>query len=530
MAGTKVKERMRREVIAVHPDDDLSSKALIRKLRRFHTLPVLDRNEQLVGLLTEQALLGSGARATEREVGELTVGELMSHEPATIGDDATVADAAGMLLELGFRHLPVVDPDGHLVGIVSERDLRMQLGTDLRGWYEAPSAMLDQPLAEVMTREPITLSPEAKVESALESFSDDRVGALPVVDEAGTPVGILSYVDVLAWLREQETSERAGANEAELPEKMRAAAIDRYGGPEELHVETLPVPHPKGAEVLIRLRAAGVGVWDSAVRSGAFQLGKQSFPMVIGNDGAGEVVAVGEKAKRFRVGEKVYAFGREGGFYAQYVAVDESEVARIPEGMSLEEAATLGADGITALLGLEDELELNEGDAVMIFGASGGVGHLAIQLAEHMGAQVFAVASGADGVALARKLGAEGAVDGKKEDVLEAARGFRPQGFDAALVLANSPALEPALAAIKEGGRMAHPHGVMPPPKAPKGVSSRAYDGTPSAEGFERLNRWIEQGPFHVEVEHLFSLEDAAQAHLAVSRHHLGKLALRVGA
>lgn len=90
-----------------------------------------------------------------------------------------------------------------------------------------------------------------------------------------------------------------------VPAQMKAAAFDRYGGPEVLHAETLPVPRPGPTEVLVRLDSAGIGVWDPYVRSGELKLGPDRFPAVIGNDGAGEVVAVGDDVDGFRVGDRV---------------------------------------------------------------------------------------------------------------------------------------------------------------------------------------------------------------------------------
>ncbi len=313
-----------------------------------------------------------------------------------------------------------------------------------------------------------------------------------------------------------------------VPAQMRAAAIDRYGGPEVLHAETLPVPSPGPTQVVVRLDSAGVGVWDPAVRSGELELGSRTFPQVIGNDGAGEVVAAGDEVQRVRVGDRVYAYSFAGGFYAEYVAVDEDAVAPIPRGLSTEEAGVLGADGVTALRGLDDQLHLSAGQTLMIYGASGGIGHLAVQLAKRMGARVLAVASGPDGVALVRRLGADAAVDGKRDDVARAARELAPGGLDAALVLVSGTSLEPALATLRKGGRIAHPNGVEPPPKGRPGVEVLAYDGEPGRDVLERLNRLIAAGPFHVEVGRTYRLEDAARAHREIGQHHLGKLALRV--
>jgi NADPH:quinone reductase-like Zn-dependent oxidoreductase len=316
--------------------------------------------------------------------------------------------------------------------------------------------------------------------------------------------------------------------QAAIPDQMKAAAIDRYGGPEVLHTEMLPVPRPGPDHVLIRVDSAGIGVWDPYVRAGELSLGPGRFPCVIGNDGAGEVVATGANVRRFRVGDRVYAYSLEGGFYAEYVSVPEDAIARIPQGLSEQEAGALGADGVTALVGLEDQLHLQAGQTLMVYGASGGLGHLAVQLAKRMGARVLAVASGADGVELVRRLGADAAVDGRRDDVAQAARGFAPGGLDAALVVVHGKSLASALAAVRKGGRVAYPNGVEPAPRAPKGVTLLAYDGEPSREALERLNGLIAAGPFHVELGRTYPLEEAARAHSEIGQHHLGKLALRM--
>jgi NADPH:quinone reductase-like Zn-dependent oxidoreductase len=315
-----------------------------------------------------------------------------------------------------------------------------------------------------------------------------------------------------------------------VPEKMKAAAIDRFGGPEVLRTQTLPVPTPGPGEVLIALDAAGIGVWDPDIREGELEFGRPGFPKILGNDGAGTVVSLGPDATRFRPGDRVYACAMEGGLYAEYAAVKEDEVAPIPPGLPTDEAGALGADGITALRGLQDQLQLQAGEKLLVFGASGGIGHIAVQLAKRMGADVLAVASGTDGVDLVRRLGADAALDGHSEDPAHVARAFAPEGLDAALVLVNSEGLERALGAVKKGGRVAFPNGVEPEPEAPASVKLLSYDGVPDPDAFERLNRLIAAGPFHVELGRVYGLEDAALAHRQLDEHHLGKVALRVHA
>lgn len=316
---------------------------------------------------------------------------------------------------------------------------------------------------------------------------------------------------------------------------MRAVALDKFGGPEALTIQDLPIPQLEEHEVLIRVEAAGVGAWDPFEREGRFVdiVGiKPTFPYVLGTDGAGTIAAVGKNVSRFKEGDRVYAaelVNPKGGFYAQYAAVKADNASLIPGNLSMEQAAVLPTDGLTALTGLEKVLGLKSGESLMVFGASGGIGHLALQLAKRLGATVFAIASGDDGVQFARKLGADSAVNGRRDDVLKAAKEFASNGIDAALVTAGGEKTVEALLAIRKGGRIAYPHGVMPEPTAPDGVEIEAYDGENSAALIERLNTLINSGPFEVHVDTTFPLEEANKAHKALDEHHLGKIALRIG-
>jgi NADPH:quinone reductase len=313
-----------------------------------------------------------------------------------------------------------------------------------------------------------------------------------------------------------------------IPKTMKAEIIERYGEPEQvMHTATVPVPKLDDHDVLIDVRTAGVGAWDPELCKGEFGA-EGALPKILGSDGAGTVVAAGSKVKRFHVGDRVYAYGfmnPKGGFYAEYTAVPEDEVAPIPDTLSFDEAGALAVDGLTALAGIEI-VELRRGQRFMIFGASGGVGHIALELAKRMGARVLAIASGRDGVALARRLGADEVIEGHDEGIADKARAFAPNGLDAALVLA--PGGDELLKLVKQGGRIAYPNGVEPPPRRRRGVTMRNYDGYHGRAALERLNKLVAKGPFHVEVSKQYPLEQTPKALADVTRHHLGKLAVRV--
>lgn len=314
---------------------------------------------------------------------------------------------------------------------------------------------------------------------------------------------------------------------------MKAVALDQFGGIDKMNLRTLNLPDIDPDEILIQVESAGVGVWDPLEREGLFvdlMDSEPRFPYILGSDGAGTVVALGEKVTKFKKGDRVYAFSifnPQGGFYAQYAAVKAHNASLMPVNLSTETAGAMPVDAMTALRGLDDALGLKSGETLMIFGASGGIGHLALQLAKRMGVRVLAVASGEDGVALAKRLGADAVVNGHKDDVVAAARHFAPSGIDAALLTAGGEVAEKALPALKTGGRLAYPHGVEPEPKVRSDITVEQYDGVPDPKAIEKLNRLIQSGPFEVHVAQTYPLEKAAEAHKALSTHYLGKLALK---
>jgi NADPH:quinone reductase len=315
-----------------------------------------------------------------------------------------------------------------------------------------------------------------------------------------------------------------------IPQQMKAMAVDEFGGLDKLTLHTLPVPVVDAGEVLIRIEVAGVGIWDAMEREGDLVYNKVHFPRVLGGECSGTIVAIGDRVERFAVGDRVYGqtfMNDKGGSYAEYVVVSEKTIAPIPAGLDSLMAGGLSVAGITALSNLQ-ALGTSKETTLMLWGASGGVGHVALQLAKRMGATVFAIASGADGVALAKQLGADEAVDGHSQDVAQRARAFAPDGFDAALVLVGGEDVQAMLSLVRQGGIVSFPNGVMPEPKAPNGVELKKANGFADRMLLDELNRLMGVGEFQVHIAQAFPLEEAAQAQDAMKKHYLGKVVLRV--
>jgi NADPH:quinone reductase-like Zn-dependent oxidoreductase len=318
-----------------------------------------------------------------------------------------------------------------------------------------------------------------------------------------------------------------------VPKQMKAVVLDQFGGPEALHVRSLAVPDVRAGEVLIRVHSAGVGSWDAQERRGEYDgvFGLPStFPYVLGWDASGTVAQLGSGVDQFSAGQQVYAATMplpRGGCYAEYVAVPQEHVALVPEGLSLPQAAALPWDGLTALSGLQ-ALDLEIGQTLLVFGASGGIGHLAVQLARMRGVRTLAVASGEDGRELCERLGADAVVDGRRDDVVQAARLFAPQGLDAALLTAGGTVADRAMRGLRPGARVAVPHGLSPEPVPLGGHELVHYDGVRDREATNRLSASVASGAVHVEIAATFPLDRARAAHERLATHYVGKIVLTV--
>jgi NADPH:quinone reductase len=308
---------------------------------------------------------------------------------------------------------------------------------------------------------------------------------------------------------------------------MRAAAIDRGEDIEALSIHQLPVRKPNAGEVVIAVSAAGVGVWQAKYRPRDTQ--DTHFPVIPGSDGAGVIAAVGAGVRDFKVGDRVY--GTNGAFYAEYVSIPAEHVAHIPKGISPTEAGVLGISGLSALQGIDDVLGLKAGEKLIIHGAAGGVGTLAIQFAKHRGVRVLATVSDDAGSALVGRLGADVVVNGRTGDIAAEARRFAPDGVDAVLGLAGGEALERCIDALRHDnrGRVAYLFGMEPIPKPRYGIRMTLYSYIPGRNEFERLNREVEAVKLQVPIAAEYPLDNAAEAHKHLAAGHLlGKIVIRV--
>lgn len=320
--------------------------------------------------------------------------------------------------------------------------------------------------------------------------------------------------------------------DADVPERMQAAALDEFGGPEVITLRKLPVPEVAADEVLIRVLSAGVGVWDAYERQGLLVPEGSSLPIVPGSDGAGTIIAAGDRVTGLAVGDQVYVSATtrpKGGFYAEYAVVKAEYAAKLPDGVPAEHAGAMPTDALTALAGL-DTLTLPAGAWLLIFGASGGQGHLAVQLAKRQGLNVIAVASGADGVALVTRLGADVSLDGHGDldELLTTIRDAAPQGVAGILAMAGGETLDRLTETLSDGGVVAYAHGVRPEPSERPGMTVRAYDGVSNPEQLRRLNELVEAGPFVVHVAEKFPLGKVRQAHQRLETSYAGKLLLTI--
>jgi NADPH:quinone reductase-like Zn-dependent oxidoreductase len=311
---------------------------------------------------------------------------------------------------------------------------------------------------------------------------------------------------------------------------MRAVVLREFGPPEVLRVEEVPEPEPIPTEVKVRVHAAGINPVDLKTRAGggmAAVLGEP--PLVIGWDVSGTVVEVGPGVTRFRVGDEVFGmpwFPRQAGAYADYVTAPSRHFAAKPRVLSHEEAGALPLAGLTAWQIVVETIQLQAGDDLLIHGAAGGVGHLAVQIAKARGANVIGTAR-AEQEAWLVGLGVDRVIDYRGERFEELLT-----DLDAVIDFTGVKG-EGSLRVLRPGGILVSvPSGTSAELAAEAKEMKRRLTGflvEPDPVGLAGLDALIEAGRLQVHVDEVFELEQAVEAHRRAEDHHGGgKVVLRV--
>jgi alcohol dehydrogenase len=232
---------------------------------------------------------------------------------------------------------------------------------------------------------------------------------------------------------------------------VRAFVIDRYTPEDGGRITDVAAPVPSAGQVLVRIEAAGVNVLDSKIRNGEFKLIlPYKLPLILGNDLAGVVVEVGAAVQRIKVGDEVFARPNKDaiGTFAEFIAIDEADLAAKPTSITMAEAASIPLVGLTAWQALVERAHVQPGQRVFIQAGSGGVGTFAIQLAKHLGATV-ATTTSATNTELVERLGADIVIDYRTQDFESIL-----SGYDVVVNSQDAKTLEKSLRVVKPGGKV----------------------------------------------------------------------------
>jgi NADPH:quinone reductase-like Zn-dependent oxidoreductase len=305
---------------------------------------------------------------------------------------------------------------------------------------------------------------------------------------------------------------------------MRAVRFHDYGPPSVLVVDDIDRPTPAAGEVLVHVHAAGVNPVDWKVRAGYLkQYMPVELPHTLGRDFAGTVESVGEGVSGYAVGDRV--FGRGDGTYAEYAVAPIGTIARIPDGVSFDQAATLHVGGVTAWLALFDSGHLEPGQRLLVQGGAGGVGGIAVQLGHWKGAYVIATASTAN-VDFVRGLGADEVIDYTSVSVGDAVH-----DVDVVVDTVGGDVTAQSWSPLKPGGILVTVVGAADAATAAAhGVRTEPVGHPAETHSIlEELGSLVASGKVKPEIQQVFPLEQAAAAQaLSETGHGRGRILLRV--
>jgi NADPH:quinone reductase-like Zn-dependent oxidoreductase len=308
---------------------------------------------------------------------------------------------------------------------------------------------------------------------------------------------------------------------------MRAAIMSKFGSPQEaLEIREVERPTPIATEVLIRVRAIGTNPVEAVIRSGRFPL--QQPPAILGWDVSGVIEDLVPGVTRFKLGDEVFGmpfFPRAGSAYAEYVIGPSRQFARKPSSLDHVHAAALPLAGLTAWQALVDTAHLTRGQRVLIHAAGGGVGHIAVQIAKTLGAQVIATAS-ARKADFVRALGADEVIDYQQVDFTK-----RVRDVDVVLELVGNDYGARSIDVLRPGGLLVtavqRTDHVLAARVEGAGRRFAGIAVEPDHVGLEALAQLVDEGKLKVHVSHTFPLERAADAHALLEKGDtLGKIVL----
>lgn len=318
-----------------------------------------------------------------------------------------------------------------------------------------------------------------------------------------------------------------------------------FGGPEVLELKTIPDPEPQAGEVLVRLHAAGVNPAETYARTGTYAFYKPPLPTVLGFDGAGVVEKTGGGVSTLRVGQRVLVAAmmakRQTGTYAEKMVCDASCVHPIPDSVSYAQGAAVGVPGHAAYRALFQRARLKPGETVLIHGASGGVGTLAVQLARACGARVIGTAGSDDGLKLLEKIGAHAVLNHKKPgymDELPLLTGGK--GPEVIIEMLADMNLEKDMSAVAKFGRVViigsrgalnfTPRLMMGKESNLHGMAVWNATQQEANQAGAAIAAALESGALRPVEGDILPLEKAAQAHLKIIQRggKPGKLTLRI--
>lgn len=309
---------------------------------------------------------------------------------------------------------------------------------------------------------------------------------------------------------------------------MKAIVINTYGNEDVLNYVEVERPEPKADEVLVKVYAAAVNPADWKIRDGMGEQFGFKLPLILGGDIAGTVEAVGDSVESFEQGDAVYGMTLSSlsGGYAEYAVTKADAIALKPESLNFEEAAAIPIAALTAWQAMFDLANLSSGQSILITGASGGVGSMAVQLAKAKGAIVIGTASGKN-EQYVRDLGADEFVDYTRQPFEAVVK-----DVDVVFDTIGNDTQERAFQTLKKGGFLVTSAEALSEEKARElGVEAERVFCKPNAQQLAEINRLIDEGKLKIHVETILPLPEVKKAHqLSQSGRTRGKIVLQVGA